>query len=58
MYLFKYSILVLLLSLSFSQKNSLSDNNVKSKNNTNIEKVKSDPIKISHLGISITPSID
>ena len=46
MYLFKYSILVLFLSLSFCQKNSLSDNNIKSNNNTKIEKVKKDPIKI------------
>ena len=46
MYLFKYSILVFLLSISFSEKNSLSENNVKSKNTTNIEKVKPDPLKI------------
>ena len=45
MYLFKYSILVLLLSLSFCQKNTLSDKNVKS-NTTKTEKVKKDPIKI------------
>ena len=39
-------MIIILLSVSFSQKNSLTETKVKSKDHSNIDKVKSDPITI------------